>query len=212
MVILVKKNTFALIFRKGGNETLNNTNNKNQDSILNEATEAKDATVEATTNEANVEATKTTSSQKVISETPVHNPDEFDWSMDKAGFGKHRAEHAHKAGAQRNGDGITILEHQVWVFRRFRVHLQRDSSTGLDRSHALKRLALRCDLGLHTGGVGGVRTGVLYQRLTGGLQLGLKLLEGFVQIFLLDQSSALPSEIRPKCIGIWRQSAGSVQQ
>ena len=87
MVFLVKKNTFALIFRKGGNETLNNTNNKNQDSILNEATEAKDATVEATTNEANVEATKTTSSQKVISETPVHNPDEFDWSMDKAGFG-----------------------------------------------------------------------------------------------------------------------------
>ena len=87
MVILVKKNTFALIFRKGGNETLNNTNNENQDSILNEATEAKDATVEATTNEANVEATKTTSSQKVISETPVHNPDEFDWSMDKAGFG-----------------------------------------------------------------------------------------------------------------------------
>ena len=87
MVFLVKKNTFALIFRKGGNETLNNTNNENQDSILNEATEAKDATVEAPTNEANVEATKTTSSQKVISETPVHNPDEFDWSMDKAGFG-----------------------------------------------------------------------------------------------------------------------------
>ena len=66
---------------------MNKTNNGNQDSILNEATEAKDATVEATTNEANVEATKTTSSQKVISETPVHNPDEFDWSMDKAGFG-----------------------------------------------------------------------------------------------------------------------------
>jgi small subunit ribosomal protein S1 len=60
--------------------------NENQDSILNDATEAKDATVEATTNDAPVEATESTQNTQV-SETPVHNPDSFDWSQDKAGFG-----------------------------------------------------------------------------------------------------------------------------
>lgn len=82
-----KKITFALIFRKGGNETLTNTKKEKQDEILTEATEAKDATVEATTKEATVEPTETTESNTNTSETPVHNPDEFDWSMDKAGFG-----------------------------------------------------------------------------------------------------------------------------
>jgi small subunit ribosomal protein S1 len=84
---LNKKITFALIFRKGGNDTLTNTKKENQEEILNEATEAKDATVEATTEEATVEPTETTESNTNTSETPVHNPDEFDWSMDKAGFG-----------------------------------------------------------------------------------------------------------------------------
>tara|TARA_B110000879_G_scaffold22531_1_gene29269 strand:- start:3998 stop:6133 length:2136 start_codon:yes stop_codon:yes gene_type:complete len=64
---------------------INNTN-ENQDPILNDATEAKDATVEATTNDAPVEATESTENTHV-SETPVHNPDSFDWSQDKAGFG-----------------------------------------------------------------------------------------------------------------------------
>lgn len=82
-----KKIIFALIFRKGGNDTLTNTKKENQEEILNEATEAKDATVEATTEEATVEPTETTESNTNTSETPVHNPDEFDWSMDKAGFG-----------------------------------------------------------------------------------------------------------------------------
>ena len=53
---------------------------------MNDATEAKDATVEATTNDAPVEATESTQNTQV-SETPVHNPDSFDWSQDKAGFG-----------------------------------------------------------------------------------------------------------------------------
>ena len=74
-------------FRKGGHDTLNNNTNENQDPILNDATEAKDATVEATTNDAPVEATESTNPFNQPSETPVHNPDEFDWSMDKAGFG-----------------------------------------------------------------------------------------------------------------------------
>ena len=82
-----KKITFALIFRKGGNDTLTNTKKENQDPILNEATEAKDATVEATTKETTVEPTESAESNTSTSESPVHNPDEFDWSMDKAGFG-----------------------------------------------------------------------------------------------------------------------------
>ena len=85
--MLNKKITFALIFRKGGNDTLTNTKKENQDPILNEATEAKDATVEATTKEATVEPTESAESNTITSESPVHNPDEFDWSMDKAGFG-----------------------------------------------------------------------------------------------------------------------------
>ncbi|MDA8929991.1 30S ribosomal protein S1 [Bacteroidia bacterium] len=64
---------------------INNTN-ENQDPILNDATEAKDATVEATTNDAPAEATESANTTPV-SETPVHNPDDFDWSQDKAGFG-----------------------------------------------------------------------------------------------------------------------------
>ena len=63
---------------------MTNTKKENQEEILNEATEAKDATVEATTEEATVEPTETTESNTNTSETPVHNPDEFDWSMDKA--------------------------------------------------------------------------------------------------------------------------------
>lgn len=74
-------------FRKGGHDTLINNTNENQDPILNDATEAKDAAVEATTNDAPVEATESTNPFNQQSETPVHNPDEFDWSMDKAGFG-----------------------------------------------------------------------------------------------------------------------------
>lgn len=65
---------------------MNNNTNENQDPILNDATEAKDATVEATTNDAPVEVTESTNNTD-ISETPVHNPDAFDWSQDKAGFG-----------------------------------------------------------------------------------------------------------------------------
>lgn len=53
---------------------------------MNDATEAKDATVEATTNDAPAEATESANTTPV-SETPVHNPDDFDWSQDKAGFG-----------------------------------------------------------------------------------------------------------------------------
>ena len=64
---------------------INNTN-ENQDPILNDATEAKDATVEATTNDAPAEAIESANTTPV-SETPVHNPDDFDWSQDKAGFG-----------------------------------------------------------------------------------------------------------------------------
>jgi len=64
---------------------INNTN-ENQDPILNDATEAKDATVEATTNDAPAEATESANTTPV-SETPVRNPDDFDWSQDKAGFG-----------------------------------------------------------------------------------------------------------------------------
>ncbi|MGB1039170.1 MAG: hypothetical protein ACPGYY_11040, partial [Bacteroidia bacterium] len=74
-------------FRKGGHDTLINNTEENQDPILNEATEAKDATVEATTNDAPVEATESTNPFNKPSEKPVHNPDEFDWSMDGAGFG-----------------------------------------------------------------------------------------------------------------------------
>ena len=74
-------------FRKGGHDTLTNNTNENQDPILNEATEAKDATVEATTNDAPAEATESANPFNQASETPVHNPDEFDWSQDKAGFG-----------------------------------------------------------------------------------------------------------------------------
>jgi len=75
-------------FRKGGHDTLNNNTNENQDPILNDATEAKDATVEAATETTSetVENTEATSNYQA-SETPVHNPDDFDWSMDKAGFG-----------------------------------------------------------------------------------------------------------------------------
>jgi small subunit ribosomal protein S1 len=67
---------------------LNNNTNENQDPILNDATEAKDATVKATaeTTSETVENTEATSNYQA-SETPVHNPDDFDWSMDKAGFG-----------------------------------------------------------------------------------------------------------------------------
>jgi small subunit ribosomal protein S1 len=65
---------------------LNNTTNENQDPILNDATEAKDAAVNAT-NDAPAEATESAQPQNTVSETPVHNPDEFDWSQDKAGFG-----------------------------------------------------------------------------------------------------------------------------
>ncbi|MFT6177458.1 MAG: small subunit ribosomal protein S1 [Bacteroidia bacterium] len=75
-------------FRKGGHDILNNNTNENQDPILNDATEAKDATVKATTETTSetVENTEATSNYQA-SETPVHNPDDFDWSMDKAGFG-----------------------------------------------------------------------------------------------------------------------------
>ena len=73
-------------FRKGGHEILNNTTNKNQDPILNDATEAKDAAVNAT-NDAQAEATESAEPTKTVSETPVHNPDAFDWTQDKAGFG-----------------------------------------------------------------------------------------------------------------------------
>lgn len=73
-------------FRKGGHEILNNNTNENQDPILNDATEAKDATVNATT-DAPAEATESAEPTNTVSETPVHNPDEFDWSQDKAGFG-----------------------------------------------------------------------------------------------------------------------------
>ncbi len=73
-------------FRKGGHEILNNTTNENQDPILNDATEAKDATVNAT-NDAQAEATESAEPTKTVSETPVHNPDAFDWTQDKAGFG-----------------------------------------------------------------------------------------------------------------------------
>ncbi len=61
--------------------------NENQDTILNEATEAKDAAVEATTNDAPAEAIESATPTQPVSETPVHNPDEFDWTQDKAGFG-----------------------------------------------------------------------------------------------------------------------------
>ena len=84
---LNKKNIFALIFRKGGNDTLTNTKKENQEKILNEATVTKDVTVEATKEEATLEPSETKESNTNTSETPVHNPDEFDWSMDKAGFG-----------------------------------------------------------------------------------------------------------------------------
>ena len=73
-------------FRKGGHEILNNTTNENQDPILNDATEAKDAAVNAT-NDAQAEATESAEPTKTVSETPVHNPDAFDWTQDKAGFG-----------------------------------------------------------------------------------------------------------------------------
>ena len=66
---------------------MTNTKKENQDPILNEGTEAKDATVEATTKEAAVEPIESTEPNTNTSEYPVHNPDEFDWSMDKAGFG-----------------------------------------------------------------------------------------------------------------------------
>lgn len=87
---------------------MTNTTNENQDEILNESTEAKDATVIETneptseTTETPVEAAtestvaETTEEPEAISaetttnhvsNTPVHNPDAFDWSMDKAGFG-----------------------------------------------------------------------------------------------------------------------------
>ena len=75
-------------FRKGGHDTLNNNTNENQDPILNDTTEAREATVEAATETTSetVENTEATSNYQA-SETPVHNPDDFDWSMDKAGFG-----------------------------------------------------------------------------------------------------------------------------
>ena len=73
--MLNKKISFALIFRKGVNYTLTNTKKENQDPILNEATEAKDATVEATTKEATVEPTESAESNTITSESPVHNPD-----------------------------------------------------------------------------------------------------------------------------------------
>lgn len=68
---------------------INNTN-ENQDLILNDAAEAKDAAVEATTNDAQVEAIESTNYTE-LSETPIHNPDTFDWSQDKAGFGAYDA-------------------------------------------------------------------------------------------------------------------------
>ena len=73
-------------FRKGGHDTLTNNTIENQDEILNESTEAKDATVNES-KEAPTEATESVEQSNPISETPVHNPDDFDWSMDKAGFG-----------------------------------------------------------------------------------------------------------------------------
>ena len=73
-------------FRKGGHEILNNTTNENQDPILNDATEAKDAAVNAT-NDAQAEAIESAEPTKTVSETPAHNPDSFDWTQDKAGFG-----------------------------------------------------------------------------------------------------------------------------
>ncbi len=81
-------------FRKGGHDTLTNITNENQEEILNESTEAKDATVNDST-EANAEKADATAENAEAteevetpqSETPIHNPDDFDWSMDKAGFG-----------------------------------------------------------------------------------------------------------------------------
>ena len=78
-------------FRKGGHDTLNNNTEETQDAILNEATEAKDATVEATaetTTETLLSAeSKSANPFHQTSETPVHDPNAFDWTMDKAGFG-----------------------------------------------------------------------------------------------------------------------------
>jgi small subunit ribosomal protein S1 len=87
---------------------INNTE-ETQDPILNEATEAKDAAVEATTeptsetvesaeptivevtDETAAEATEAANPFNQPSETPVHNPDTFDWTMDGAGFGTYDA-------------------------------------------------------------------------------------------------------------------------
>lgn len=87
--------------RKGGHDTLIHTTNENQDETLNVSAEAKDATV-IETNEPTSEATESTVAESTeeqeavsaekpaktnTSQSPVHNPDSFDWSMDKAGFG-----------------------------------------------------------------------------------------------------------------------------
>ncbi len=62
---------------------MTNNTNENQEEILKTANEAKDATV-AESNKTKAETAEKTTE---ISEKPVHNPDDFDWSMDKAGFG-----------------------------------------------------------------------------------------------------------------------------
>jgi small subunit ribosomal protein S1 len=70
---------------------LTNKTKENQEEILKEANAAKDATVVESkeTPAENAEKTPAENAEEKteISETPVHNPDEFDWSMDKAGFG-----------------------------------------------------------------------------------------------------------------------------
>ena len=81
-------------FAKEDMDTLTNQNIENQDEILNESTETKEVAVEQS-NETKAESAETettenpepTANEAEASETPVHKPDDFDWSMDKAGFG-----------------------------------------------------------------------------------------------------------------------------
>jgi small subunit ribosomal protein S1 len=91
-------------FCKGGHEILTNQTIENQDEILNqasnsnEANENKEISNESTADEQPT-VTQTDNSPVVeeqtneeVSKTPVHNPDDFDWTMDRAGFGSYNNE------------------------------------------------------------------------------------------------------------------------
>lgn len=94
-------------FCKGGHEILTNLTNENQDEILNQASESNEAIENNSNNQINdaegqeietkeeisLEVNSVEVEKKVEESTSfTHNPDEFDWTMDRAGFGSYNSD------------------------------------------------------------------------------------------------------------------------